>query len=268
MSWRKKLRKKALNWLRPGASEAELLHIVQRAACIRSDEQRSMLVQAVEFHDTRVREIMTSRSDVMSIDISITDEQLEQVILEATVTRLPVVDGDLDHVLGVVHLWDLFSATIQKKAIVLQDLVRPCQKVSELQRVAGLLTEMREGSHIAIVQDEFGGTAGLVTLSDLLEEIVGSIGEGSQEDESEIIAVENGIFDVMARTHIEDLAEALEIELPEGDFDTVGGLITSEIGRIPLRGERLKVAGLEVLVQEADPRRIVRVRIINKPQTT
>lgn len=264
MNWRQKIRKRALDWLRPGASEEELLQIVQRAECIRSDEQRSMLVQAVDFHDTRVREIMTSRSDVTFIDVSITPEELEQVILEATVTRLPVVDGDLDHIVGVVHLWDLFSAKIQQKAIVLKDLVRPCQKVSELQRVAGLLSEMREGSHIAIVQDEFGGTAGLVTLSDLLEEIVGSIGEGSQEEESEITAVENGIFDVMARTHIEDLAEALDTELPEGDFDTVGGLITSEIGRIPLRGERIKVAGLEVLIQEADPRRIVRVRIKNK----
>jgi len=259
--WRIKLRKKALDWLRPGKSAEELMKIVQRAECIQSDEQRQMLVQAVEFHDTRVREIMTPRSDIHAIDIGISAQALEQEILKATSTRLPVTDGDLDHIVGVVHLWDLFSAKIRGEAIVLSEFIRPCPKISELQRVAGLMSEMREGSHIAIVQDEFGGTAGLVTLPDLLEEIVGSIDEGTNEEEAGITQTKEGTYDVMARVHIEDFAEAIGIKVPEGDFDTVGGLITSELGRIPVTREHVKIAGLKMIISEADPRRIIRIRI-------
>jgi len=260
-SFKVKLRKKILHWLRPGKTEKELLRIVQRAEFIQSDEQRRMLVQAVDFHDTRVREIMTPRSHVTCIDISISDKDLEQVTLNARVTRLPVIDGDLDHVVGVVHLWDLFAKRIKNEPIVLKDLVRPCEKISELQRVAGLLSEMREGSHIAIVQDEFGGTAGVVTLSDLLEEIVGSIAEENRDEVSEIHCNEDGKFEVVARAHIEDLAEALGKSLPDGGYDTVGGLIVHELGRIPLRGERLNIVGLDIVILEADPRRVIRVLI-------
>ncbi|PCI00323.1 MAG: ion transporter [Zetaproteobacteria bacterium] len=259
--FKEKIRKRLLHWLRPGESEEELLTIVQNAPFIRSDEQRRMLIQAVEFHDTRVREIMTPRSHVTSIDIGISAKDLEQVILNATVTRLPVIDGDLDHIVGVVHLWDLFAKKIKKEPIILKDMVRPCQQISELQRVSGLLSEMKEGSHIAIVQDEFGGTAGIVTLSDLLEEIVGLIAEDHSEEASEIKQTEDGKFDVVARAHIEELAEAMGKELPEGGFDTVAGMITHELGRIPLRGERVHVAGLDIVIAEADPRRIIRVLI-------
>lgn len=259
--WRCKLRKKMLDWLRPGETEEELLNIVQRAEFIRSDEQRRMLIQAVEFHDTRVREIMTPRSHVHTIDLAISATDLEQEIMNARVTRLPVTDGDLDKVVGVVYLWDLFTARIRNQPIVLSEMLRPCPKISELQRVAGLLSEMREGSHIAIVQDEFGGTAGLVTLSDLLEEIVGSIDEDTQDDDAGITRHENGDLEVLARVHIEELAEALNIDIAEGDYDTVAGLITSELGRIPVSKERVLVAGLNMLIVEADPRRVIRVRI-------
>ncbi|MDX8387293.1 MAG: hemolysin family protein [Ghiorsea sp.] len=259
--WQSKLRKKVLNWLRPGQTVEELMKILQRAECIHSDEQRRMLVQAVDFHETRVREIMTPRSHIHALDISLTHEELEQEMLKAKSARLPVTDGDLDHIVGVVHLWDLFSAKVRGKTIVLRDFVRPCPQISELQRVAGLLTEMREGSHIAVALDEFGGTAGLVTLPDLLEEIVGSIDEGITEEDAEINRLENGDLDVMGKAHIEDVAEALDIELPEGDFDTVAGLITSELGRIPLVKEHVQIAGLKITILEAEPRRIIRLKI-------
>ncbi|MDQ6989314.1 MAG: hemolysin family protein [Mariprofundaceae bacterium] len=260
-AWRQRLRKKCLAWLRPGQNEEELLTLVQRAECIQSDEQRRMLVQAVEFHDTRVREIMTPRSKVHAIDIKATADEIEYEIIHATATRLPVTNGDLDHILGVVHVWDLFAAKIKQQNINLQALIRPCPQVSELQRVEGLLSEMREGSHIAIVQDEFGGTAGLVTLSDLLEEIVGSIDEDNNVDDADIIRSESGSFDVLANVHVEELASALNMRLPTGDFDTVGGLITSEIGRIPFTGESFNVAMLHIKIVQADPRRILRVLI-------
>ena len=259
------LREKLIGWLRPGQTEEELLNLLQRAECIQSEEQRRMLIQSVDFHDTRVREIMTPRSEIHAIDISISDEELEQEMLDARSVRLPVIDGDLDHVVGVVHLWDLFAAKVRGEPIHLPDFTRPCPKISELQRVAGLMSEMREGSHIAVAQDEFGGTAGLVTLPDLLEEIVGSIDEGVTEEEAEITRLENGAIEVMARIHIEDLEEAMSVEMPGGDFDTVAGLITSHLGRIPVTNERIQIAGLDMTILEADPRRIVRVKIHPNP---
>jgi len=210
---------------------------------------------------------MTPRSHLHTIDISISDQELEHEIMNARVTRLPVTDGDLDRIIGIVYLWDLFTKRIQGEPIVLRELLRPCPMVSELQRVAGLLSEMREGSHIAIVQDEFGGTAGLVTLSDLLEEIVGVIDEDHQDDaEGDVIRHDNGDIDVLARLHIEELADILGTRLPEGDYDTVAGLITSELGRIPVARERVRVADLEMVILEADPRRVIRVRIC-RPET-
>lgn len=258
---RQRWRKKILDWLRPGESERELLRLVKRAECIQSDEQRRMLVQAVEFHDTRVREIMTPRSHLKVIDVNISAKKLEQEILDATSTRLPVIDGDLDHVLGVVHLWDLFAARVRGESIILRELVRPCPKISELQRITGLISEMREGSHIAIVQDEFGGTAGLVTLSDLLEEIVGSIDEGTKEIDAGILPRSDGSYEVLALVHIEDLSKAINKQLPNGEYDTVGGLVTQHLGRIPLTGEKMSIAGVEITVLQADPRRVIRIKI-------
>ncbi len=260
--WQEWLRKKLLDRLRPGRTDEELLALISRAEGIHSDEQRRHMERMVEFYDTRVREVMIPRSDIKSVEIGMSLTEAEKAMSESGVTRLPVIDGELDRVLGVIHVWDLFSARVQNESPTLSDLIRPCQNVSELERVSGLLSEMREGSHIAIVLDEFGGTAGLVTLSDLLEEIVGPIDEGGDSDEdADFQRTDNGALEVQARMHVEDFAELLELKVPKGDFDTVGGLIVTELGRIPVKGEQIKVAGLNIHVQDADPRRIIQVLI-------
>jgi len=260
--WQEWLRQKLIERLKPGRTEDELIDLVNSAEAIKSDEQRRHMEQMVEFYDTRVREVMIPRSDIISVEINMSLDAVEKVMSESGVTRLPVIDGELDRVLGIIHVWDLFSARVKGESTSLGELIRPCPNVSELERVGGLLTEMREGSHIAIVLDEFGGTAGLVTLSDLLEEIVGSIDEGGDsEEDAEYHRTDNGALEVQARMHVEDLEELLEIELPEGDFDTVGGLIVTELGRIPVTGEQIEVAGLKVHVKEADPRRVIQILI-------
>jgi len=260
--WQEWLREKLIERLKPGRTEEELLELVNSAEAIKSDEQRRHMERMVEFYDTRVREVMIPRSDIISVEINMTLDEVEKVMSESGVTRLPVIDGELDRVLGIIHVWDLFSARVKGQAISLSELIRPCPTVSELERVGGLLTEMREGSHIAIVLDEFGGTAGLVTLSDLLEEIVGSIDEGGDSDEeAEYFHTDNGGLEVQARMHVEELEELLDTELPEGDFDTVGGLIVTELGRIPVTGEQIEVAGLNIHVKEADPRRVMQILI-------
>lgn len=256
------LRSRLLERLRPGRTEDEMLRLIHRAEFIKSDEQRQRIERMVEFHEMRVREVMIPRLEIKAADIGMSIAEVETIMTESGVSRLPVVDGDLDRVMGYVHVWDLFAARVNREKPALKDLLRPLPKVSELEQIAGVLSDMRKGSHIAIVMDEFGGTAGLVTLSDLLEEIVGPMDERTgMPGGEEYLQTASGAYEVQARMHVEDLAELLQMALPEGDFDTVAGLIINEIGRIPVRGERLLVAGLDVHVQEADPRRITKVLV-------
>jgi len=256
-----RLRQHLINSLRPGKNAQELLSVIKRAEAILSDEQREMLEGIIEFHDTRVREVMIPRSEIKAIDMAMPLSAAAQIISESGLTRLPVMNHDLDHILGIIHIWDLVHAQTQQQEASIQALMRPQLTVSELEYIPGLLTEMRESkNHIAIVLDEYGGTAGLVTLSDLLEEIVGSIDEGENQEAVEYTQGEHGL-EVQARMHVEDLEGLLRITLPKGDFSTVGGLIITELGRIPVRGERMLVAGLDMHIQEADPRRVIRILI-------
>lgn len=262
-----RIRQYLLNSLRPGQTHQELLSVIGRAEAIHSDEQRHMLEGIVEFHDTRVREVMIPRSEIKAIDVSVPLGSASKIIAESGVTRLPVMDHNLDHILGVIHIWDLVHAQTHQVESNIKALMRPPLTVSELEYIPGLLTEMRDSkNHIAMVLDEYGGTAGLVTLSDLLEEIVGSMDEGENQDSIEYTRGEHGL-EVQARMHVEDLEDLLNITLPDGDFDTVGGLIITELGRIPVRGERILVGGLDIHIQEADPRRVIRVLIKSYPDS-
>ncbi|MDQ6999581.1 MAG: hemolysin family protein [Mariprofundus sp.] len=261
-NWMHSLRKLLIDRLRPGRDEQELLAVLGRAEAVQSDDQRSMLERMVELHDMRVREVMVPRSEIHAVAADTSLADIEKAMLEKGVSRMPVMDGDIDHVLGVVHVRDVVAARINGESPELKTLLRPCLRVLELEQVSGLLSEMREHScQIAIVLDEYGGTAGLITLPDLIREIIGEIGEDGEEEESELHPLSDGSFIVQARMHIEELAEALDMQLPQGDYDTVGGWLTAYLGRIPKHGEKLMLEGLQIQVLEADPRRITKVRI-------
>jgi len=261
-----KFRQRLLKLLRPGKTHTELKTMIERAEAILSDEQRRMFEAMIDFQETRVREIMVPRSDMQVLDVHASLDDAVAQLLQSGVLRLPVIDGDKDHILGVVHSNALFAAHVSGGMPALTDLIQSHLTVPELSYIAPLLIEMRESKqHLAIVLDEFGGTAGLVTFTDLLEEIMGSMDENTQGEKPEYVLGDHGTLEVSARIHVEDLEGLLHHSLPKGDYDTFGGLILAELGRIPQRGERLNVAGLDVHIQEADPRRIVRVLIKPKP---
>ncbi|MFQ5344549.1 MAG: hemolysin family protein [Mariprofundus sp.] len=261
-NWMSRLRKLLIEHLRPGRDEQELLSVLRRAEAVQSDDQRTMLEQMVELHDMRVREVMVPRSEIHAVSADTSLADIEKTMIEKGVSRMPVMDGDIDHVLGIVHVRDVVTARIHGENPELKTLLRPCLRVLELEQISGLLAEMREHScQIAIVLDEYGGTAGLITLPDLVREIVGEIGEDGEEEESELHPLGDGSYIVQARMHIDELAEALDMPLPQGDFDTVGGWLTSYLGRIPKHGEKIVLKGLQIQVLEADPRRISKVRI-------
>jgi len=256
-------RKKMIARLRPGRDEEELLEIIGNAEAVQSDEHRSMLESLVMFRDVRVRELMVPRLEIFALEKSITLDEALDAITGKTFSKLLVYDGDLDHVIGMIHAWDVFAAKLRGEKKELQDFLSPCLSAPETELVLGLLSRMkRKGVHIAVVTDEYGGTGGLVTLSDLLTEIVGSMEEaGETSSGEECVRQPDGSFIVHGRTHVEDVEDALNYKLPEGDYDTVAGLIVSLCGRIPRRGESLELAGLSIDILEAEPRRVLRLRI-------
>ncbi len=259
-----RLRKRLIERLRPGRDEEELLEIIGNAEVIQSDEHRSMLQNLVWFRDVRVRELMVPRLEMFALEKSTSLDDVVEAITGKSFSKLPVYDGDFDHIIGMIHAWDVFAAKIRGEKKVLQEFLSPCLFAPESELVLGLLSRMkREGVHIAVVTDEYGGTGGLVTLSDLLTEIVGSMDEAGEAASGEECARQpDGSLIVHGRTHVEDVEDALGCKLPEGDYDTVAGLIVSQCGRIPRRGERLELAGLSIDILEAEPRRVLRLRIL------
>lgn len=262
--WKKRCRQALIARIRPGRDEEELLEVLRRAEAIQSDEHREMLEELIDFPDTRVREVMVPRSDIQAVAVDTSLDEVERIMVQSGVSRLPVIENDLDHVLGVVHAWDILAARVQGKSPNLSQILRRCLRVSELEHVFGLLSEMkREACHIAIVHDEYGGTAGLVTLSDLLSEIVGSMDELEAAPESEACArQEDGSWIMMGKTRLEELEESTGVSLPHGDYDTVAGLITTHLGRIPKNGEECRISHLRFRIIKADPRRILKVRVV------
>ena len=260
--WGQRLRTLLIERLRPGRDEQELLAVIGRAEAVQSDDQRTMLEQMIQLHDMRVREVMVPRSDIHAVSRHDSLSDIEAVLLQKGVSRMPVMDGDIDHILGVVHVRDVVLARMQDESADVHSLLRPCLRVLELEQVSSLLSEMREHAcRIAIVLDEYGGTAGLVTLPDLVREMIGEIGEDGEAEQAELHLHSDGSYMVQARMHIEELAEALNISLPQGDYDTVGGWLTAHLGRIPKPGEQFMLHGLQIQVMDADPRRISEVRI-------
>ncbi len=261
--WRERLRTRWIKRLRPGRDEGELLALIGRAEAVQSDDHRRMLESLVMFRDVRVRELMVPRSEIVALEVSMPLKDAARKIADNGYSRLPVYADNLDNIKGVIHAWDVFSAAIEDNNKQLSSMIMPCLKVPESQLALGLLDRMKEqGAHLAMVMDEYGGTGGLVTLSDLLAEIVGAMNEvGEVGGVDERIRGEDGGYVVSGRLHVEDLEEVLERPLPKGDYDTVGGLVTSLCGRIPAKGECIEVAGLMVHVLAAEPRRVLKLHI-------
>jgi len=225
--------------------------------------QRDMLLGVFSLEDMTIEEVMTPRLDIVASELSAPWSELLDIVRENEHSRIPVYRGTLDDIAGVVHAKDLapvLAGTIPPPARW-QDLVRPVPFVPESKSLAAQLKDFQRGSgHLAIVVDEFGGTSGLVTLEDVLEEIVGEIhDEYDVNEEPEIEREGNQRFWVNGRVTLDDLSAALGVGLDREEVSTVGGLIYAELGRVPRPGEELHVAGFRVVVEQVVRRRIHRV---------
>jgi magnesium and cobalt transporter len=227
-------------------------------------EERSMLTGVLEVSETQVRDVMVPRSQMVVIDIEDAFDEILSMIVESGHSRFPVIGEDRDEVLGILLAKDLlrYFGTDAAKDVTIRKLLRPASVIPESKRLNALLKEFRAShNHMAIVVDEYGGVAGLLTIEDVLEEIVGEIEDEHDDEEAEFIRPDgdrNGkpSFAVRALTRVEDFNDFFECELEDEEYDTIGGLVMHELGRLPRRGEKVNFGGFEFAVIKADKRRI------------
>jgi len=248
-------------------SEEELKLILagaEEAGTIEAQEEE-MIHSILELEETPVREIMTPRVEMVAIEAEATLEDFLHLFREHRYSRVPVYRESVDHIVGVAYAQDLLTYYCEEdlKARTVASIAHPPYFVPENMDAWTLLKELRRRKvHLAIVVDEFGGTAGLVTLEDVMEEIVGEIYDETDEPEdAPIKRLPDGAFSIQAQTPIDEVSEALGVELPEGEYDTLSGFLYERFGRIPGVGESVAWQGFRFVVESADQRRIERVRV-------
>jgi putative hemolysin len=228
-------------------------------------EERRLLQSIVDFGDTLVREVMTPRPDIVALQEEATIGDLRALFREQEYSRFPVYKGNLDNIAGFVFIKDLVLLDARDDGRPLTGVLRPVVVVPETKLVPDLLKQFqRQQAQCAIVVDEYGGTAGLVTLEDLLEEIVGEIRDEYDVESETIVDEPNGRFVFSGKVDIDEVVRRLGVAIERAGFETVGGYLMSHLGRVPTVGERFEVDGLSVEVLEAERRRVNKVRIWKK----
>lgn len=259
------------NWILPGkglkqgpfVSESELLGIVEAAAAdeVIEHEERELIESIIEFGDTVAREIMVPRTDLVTVPATARVTDALDTAIEHGFSRLPVLGDTVDDVLGIAYTKDLMRAERDGKGFQpVAGLLRTAHFVPETKAVASLMREMQAGKfHLAVLVDEYGGIAGIVTLEDCLEELVGDIVDEYDQETSEVERLADGALSVDGGFDVDDLADLLEIELPNEEWDTVGGFVFGTLGHVPAVGDVVVHAGHRFEVTEVDGRRIERV---------
>ena len=227
--------------------------------------EAALLEKVFHFGDLRVGDVMTPRTEIIFVELSATLQDFLPIYARTTYTRFPVFDGDRENIVGILSVKDLLEAVAQG-TIQLQDSVttalRPAHFVPETKPVDELFDELREvGQHMAITVNEHGGVAGVVTLMQLLEVIVGPVGEEGEPIEEEFVAVGQSQFDVLAAMSILEANENLDIDLPEGDYQTLAGFVLEQLGHIPQEGESFRYGEIELEVKEMQAVKVHRVEV-------
>jgi len=247
-----------------GATDQEVQAYIDvgRQEGILEKEEEKLLLSIVDFGDTRVREVMTPRTDIVWIDVASSLTVLADLFVESKYSRIPVVRGSIDTVVGIVHVKDTLQSIRAGGSRPIADLVREAYFVPETKKVSELLREFqRRHLWMAIVVDEYGGVSGLVTVEDLLEEIVGEISDEHEDEREEISRAGEQAYSVSGKVNIAKVQELFGRGPEEEEFTTLGGFLAARLGHIPRPGENHREADLLFTVEEADRRRVHRVRI-------
>ena len=244
----------------------DVIHDAEQREVI-SEDTREMIKGVLEVSDLRVRDIMIPRAQIVALQIDNSVEELLTTVIGSAHSRFPVVNEDKDHIEGILLAKDLLQYGFKnnEEPFSLRQVIRPAVVVPESKRVDVLLKEFRsQRYHMAIVVDEYGGVSGLVTIEDILEEIVGDIEDEfvhESAEETEIRKVGKQVYMIKALTPIEDFNEEFKTQFSDEEFDTVGGLVSHAFGHLPERNEKVTIDGIEFKVISADTRRLLQLRV-------
>ena len=246
----------------------QLLEEGKKSGVIDSTE-RELIESVLEFTDTTVKEIMVPRTDVVAVELSVPRERLIRIVIDEGYSRVPVFQQTIDNIVGIIYTKDLLSMFEHRDIIILQDIVRPPYFVPESKKISVLLRELQtKKQHMAIVIDEFGGTEGIITMEDILEEIVGEIRDEYDEDHRDIEPSIDGSVVVNAGISIHDFNEKFQSSIPDdADYETLSGFLHKLTGRIPELYEEIPFENISFVVVKKNERRIrqVKVKIQNVP---
>ena len=247
-------------------SEEELRGLVAAHESLTSDERR-LIDDVFAAGERSIDEVMVPRTDVTFLDATMTVSKAAKVAAESPHSRYPVVGRDQDDVLGFVHIRDLLlPATRHDRDATVVSVAREVKAMPGSKRVLAAMSEMRrEGQHMAIVVDEYGGTDGIVTLEDLIEEVIGDIRDEYDEDITEARRLAGGEVEVDGKLNLDEIEELIGVELPEGPYATVAGFVMAELGRLPRSGDVVEHNGVRITVVRTDGRRVARVRLTPRP---
>lgn len=269
------------NWLLslmkiPPAHVGHLVHTVEELDMIideshkegvLNDTEKDILQNVFKFSDIMAKQVMVPRPDVVSIPIDISQEELKKLTIENQYTRYPVYEEDLDKVVGILHLKDLYTLIIEGKEIILKDILRPAILVPETLTIDKLVHEFKtKRAQMALVIDEFGGVSGLVTLEDVLEEIVGEVQDEFDEEEADIRQIYENEYIANAMMRIDEFNDYFQLEaqneVEDEDIETIGGLVIKNLGHIAKEGDCCTIDGFTFKVVEVDGARIVKIKIV------
>lgn len=262
------------NWLRmcfrrlagvenAGDIEKEIQQIIDEGEQrgLISEDEGEMIQGIFSFRDTIAREIMVPRTDTVYSEAHTTISEIIKIIIQSGHSRIPIYQDNIDNIIGTLHAKDLlpFWGTDD---IAISEIMRPPYFIPETKKISEVLKDLRDNkSHMAIVIDEYGGTAGILTLEDIIEEIIGEVMDEYDAEQKLIVEHDDGSISVNARLDSEKLEDFLNVEFTEGDFESVGGFIISLLGKVPEVNEKIVYENLEITVEAATSRKIDRVRI-------
>ena len=249
----------------PMITEEEIHALIQMGADegVIEDQEHQMLYGVIQLGETQVREVMIPRTEMECIDSKEPMEKIIDQIIQTGYSRMPVYRENVDNIIGVIYTKDIISILQNRELIVLQDILRKPHFIPETKKIDELLHEFQRGKlHLAIVVDEYGGTSGLVTLEDLIEEIVGEIRDEYDVEEKRIDQIDEHTWIVDAQTDVKEINETLESDIPDmKDLNTIGGYVIHLLGHLPSKGEEITEAGLKFTILAASTRKVDRIQI-------
>ena len=251
---------------RPSVTEEEIHSIIdvgEQEGVINRDEH-AMIDAVLDLGDTLVREILVPRTEMVAVEITTPVSEVLETIIEAGHSRIPVYEGDVDHITGILYAKDLLKLWGKlPEEISIRSICRKAYFIPETKTTADLLKEFKmRRVHMAVAVDEYGGTSGIITIEDILEEIVGEIqDEHDPVEQSGISRLDDGSYIFDARSHIEDVEEELNVQIPRGEYDTLGGFLSHLLGHVPVQGEQGQYGTILFTVEEADARKVSTIRV-------